>query len=59
MVGFLGLQIPVAAYIAIHHEELGWGRPALWWSLVLTSGLAACLYVYIWHRGHWRFKKIR
>jgi len=58
-VGFLGLQIPVAAYIAFHHEELGWGRPALWWSLVLTSGLAACLYVYIWHRGHWRFKKIR
>ncbi|MGH7162144.1 MAG: MATE family efflux transporter [Planctomycetota bacterium] len=57
-VGFLGLQVPVAGYIAHHHERLGLGRSAMWWSLVATTALAAAFYAYVWRRGHWKHKRI-
>jgi putative MATE family efflux protein len=55
----LVLQLPVAAYICLHHAEHGYSRATLWWSLVLTTALAAAFYALVWERGHWRFKRIQ
>ncbi|MFI5403314.1 MAG: MATE family efflux transporter, partial [Planctomycetota bacterium] len=55
----LALQLPVAAYICIHHAERGYSRSTLWWSLVLTTIVAAALYALVWERGHWKHKRVQ
>jgi len=56
-VGFLGIQIPLAAYICLRPEI--YNRRELWWTLVGTTALAAALYATVWNRGHWKHKKIQ
>jgi putative MATE family efflux protein len=58
-VGFLGIQIPLAAYIALNHVEHDFDRSTLWWSLVATTAVVAALYAVVWNHGHWKHKKIR
>ena len=58
-IGFLAVQIPLAAFICLTWAENGYGRPTLWWSLVATTGLAASLYAVMWDRGHWVHKRIQ
>ncbi|MHC4342301.1 MAG: MATE family efflux transporter [Planctomycetota bacterium] len=58
-VGFLAIQIPIAAYVAFTWRENGYDRPVLWWSLVGTTALAAALYAFVWRKGHWKHKKIQ
>jgi Na+-driven multidrug efflux pump len=55
----LVLQLPIAAYICLRHEEMGYDRRTLWWSLVLTALIAAAFYAYVWERGHWKSKRIQ
>jgi putative MATE family efflux protein len=55
----LAIQLPIAAYICLNHAENGYTRATLWWSLVLTAGIGAALYVVVWRRGHWKDKKIQ
>lgn len=57
--GFLLIQIPLAAYICLTWRENGYDRTTLWWTLVATTGLAACFYAALWDRGHWVHKKIQ
>lgn len=56
-IGFLVFQIPLAAYICFRPEI--YSRRDLWWTLVLTTALAAALYAIVWNRGHWKHKKIQ
>jgi Na+-driven multidrug efflux pump len=56
---FLIIQIPVAAYVAFNHDEMGYLRVDLWWSIVAVTALAACLYAFVWNHGHWRHKRIQ
>jgi len=58
-IGFLLLQLPVAWFIVRWHDERGYTRPTLWWSLVAVTALVSALYVAVWSRGHWKHKKIR
>jgi len=55
----LVIQLPVAAFICLRHQDYGYTRSTLWWSLVLTAILACALYAYIWNRGHWKEKRIQ
>ena len=57
--GFVFIMIPLAAHIARHHGEEGYGRPTLWWSMVGVAALVSVLYVIVWARGHWKHKKIQ
>ena len=54
---FLGILIPIAAYIA--HNAGGLGRNHLWIAFVGVMAVAAALYVLVWYRGHWRHKRIQ
>jgi Na+-driven multidrug efflux pump len=56
-IGFLAIQIPLAAYICFRPEI--YNRRDLWWTLVGTTALAAALYAIVWNRGHWKHKKIQ
>lgn len=56
-VGFLAIQIPVAAFIC--NRSFRYDRTTLWWSLVVTTALAACFYAIVWDKGHWKDKKIQ
>jgi len=56
-VGFLLIQVPIAAYVCLNHEQ--YDRAVLWWTLVFTTGLSAALYVFVWNYGHWQHKKIQ
>jgi putative MATE family efflux protein len=58
-VGFLLIQVPVAAYIALTHEQHDFTRATLWWSIVGTTALTAGFYALVWRKGHWKHKKIR
>jgi len=58
-IGFLAIQIPLAAFIAFRHHEHGYDRSTLWWCVVFTTGIAAALYAIVWNRGHWKTKKIQ
>jgi len=55
----LVIQLPIAAHICLKHAEYGYERSTLWWSLVLTTVLAAALYSLVWDRGHWKHKRIQ
>jgi Na+-driven multidrug efflux pump len=55
----LALQLPIAAYICLRHAEHGYTRSTLWWSLVLTTVVAAALYALVWERGHWKHKQVQ
>ena len=54
---FLGMLIPISAYIA--HNSDGFGRNHLWVAFVGVMALAAALYAFVWYRGHWRHKRIQ
>jgi len=58
-IGFLALQIPVAAWISSRHDVYGYDRSTLWWSLVAITALVAGLYAIVWDRGHWKHKVLR
>jgi len=58
-IGFLAVQIPLAAFICLTWQENGYTRSTLWWSLVATTGIAASFYAVMWDRGHWVHKKIQ
>jgi putative MATE family efflux protein len=55
----LVIQLPVAAFVCLTHRENGYGPPVLWWSLVLTTVIAAALYALVWERGHWKHKRVQ
>ncbi len=55
----LVMQLPVAAFVCLNHRELGYGPEDLWWSLVLTTIIAAALYALVWERGHWKHKVVQ
>jgi Na+-driven multidrug efflux pump len=58
-IGFLVLQVPIAAFICLRHQEHEYERGTLWWSLVFTTILAAAFYALVWHWGRWKLKRIR
>ncbi|MCK6460582.1 MAG: MATE family efflux transporter [Planctomycetes bacterium] len=55
----LVIQLPVAAFVCLNHREHGYGPQDLWWSLVLTTVIAAALYALVWERGHWKHKSVQ
>jgi Na+-driven multidrug efflux pump len=55
----LVIQLPVAAFVCLNHREHGYGPDDLWWSLVLTTVIAAALYALVWERGHWKHKSVQ
>jgi putative MATE family efflux protein len=54
----LVIQLPVAAFICLTHRAHGYQPAVLWWSLVLTTVIAAALYALLWERGHWKHKRV-
>jgi len=40
------------------HEERGFERHHLWWSLVGVTAFSAVLYALVWWRGSWKDKQI-
>jgi len=56
---FLGVQIPAAYYMGMHHEELGIDLTHLWWVLNGVIASAAFLYVFVWWRGAWKQKEVQ
>jgi len=55
----LVMQLPIAAYVCLTHRENGYGPPVLWWSLVLTTVVAAALYAMLWEWGRWKHKRVQ
>ena len=55
----LAIQLPIAAFVCLYHEEYGYSRQTLWWSIVLTTVLAAAFYAYVWNRRRWMEEKIQ
>ena len=53
------IQIPIAAFVCLYHEEYGYTRETLWWSIVLTMVLVAAFYAFIWNRRRWMDQKIQ
>lgn len=54
----LVMQLPIAAFVCLRREEYGYTPSDLWWSLVLTTVVAAALYAFVWERGHWKHKRV-
>jgi len=56
---FMIIQVPLAYYMGVNHEELGYDRTDLWWLLNGVIALTAFLYAFVWWRGAWKEKEVQ
>jgi len=56
---FLVIQVPLIAFVCVHHAEYGYTRSTLWWCWVGVFGIVGMFYLWVWKRGRWKETKIQ